>query len=473
LASAAGIATLGPAQAAPVEYVKICSLYGAGFYYIPGTDICMKIGGYVRYDMAYGTNGDLNGGAFSSNFNNPSTNNVTLGIRGYITADSRQQTEYGTLRSYLSVGLNTNTVSQDTAANTFSSNRAFIQWAGFTFGLAQSFYDFYSVPATAYWGSYPASDTGEAGWAVAGYTFQFGNGWSATVAAEQRRATQIIIAGNGPGTIEGSTSAGNTGFPGAGYGGWQVPDLVANARVDQTWGSAQIMGALHQVNSLYFNGFGPQTGHPGDKWGFAVGGGVKINTPAVAPNDFFQGQVNYAQGASRYIMFTPEFNYGYRRGSNAAYGILTDAVVGGQVATGNTTDLNLTTSWGVNLAYEHFWNPAWRTSIYGGYAAISYGTLANALLCQSYGQGTGAGSTVMATPGCNNNWSTNWVGSRTQWNVNRDFYLGVDVVYQHLMSAQSATGIVPISFGAIPEPLTVKNQDNWSFRFRAHRDFVP
>jgi len=74
LASAAGIATLGAAQAAPVEYVKICSLYGAGFYYIPGTDICMKIGGYVRYDMAYGTNGDLNGGAFSSNFNNPSTN---------------------------------------------------------------------------------------------------------------------------------------------------------------------------------------------------------------------------------------------------------------------------------------------------------------------------------------------------------------------------------------------------------------
>ena len=32
-------------KAKPVQYVKICSLYGAGFYYIPGTDTCIKIGG--------------------------------------------------------------------------------------------------------------------------------------------------------------------------------------------------------------------------------------------------------------------------------------------------------------------------------------------------------------------------------------------------------------------------------------------
>ncbi len=34
-----------------------------------------------------------------------------------------------------------------------------------------------------------------------------------------------------------------------GYGGYQVPDIVANLRVDQTWGSAQVMGAIHQVNA--------------------------------------------------------------------------------------------------------------------------------------------------------------------------------------------------------------------------------
>ena len=55
LGSAAGLMAVAgaqaadlPVKAAPVEYVKICSLYGAGFYYLPGTDICVKIGGYVR-----------------------------------------------------------------------------------------------------------------------------------------------------------------------------------------------------------------------------------------------------------------------------------------------------------------------------------------------------------------------------------------------------------------------------------------
>ena len=63
LGSAAGVVAVAGAQAADlpvkakaVEYVKICSLYGAGFYYIPGTDICMKVGGYIRFQYGF-TNG--------------------------------------------------------------------------------------------------------------------------------------------------------------------------------------------------------------------------------------------------------------------------------------------------------------------------------------------------------------------------------------------------------------------------------
>ena len=55
LGSAAGLVAVTAGQAAdlpvkakPVEYVKVCSLYGAGFYYMPGTDLCIKIGGWVR-----------------------------------------------------------------------------------------------------------------------------------------------------------------------------------------------------------------------------------------------------------------------------------------------------------------------------------------------------------------------------------------------------------------------------------------
>src|SRR5262245_22244214 len=64
LSSGAGLMTLGGAQAADlpvkakaVEYVKVCSLYGAGFFYIPGTDTCIKLGGYFRADVTF------NGGA--------------------------------------------------------------------------------------------------------------------------------------------------------------------------------------------------------------------------------------------------------------------------------------------------------------------------------------------------------------------------------------------------------------------------
>jgi hypothetical protein len=31
-----------PSRAQPVDFVKICSLYGAGFFYIPGTDTCTQ-----------------------------------------------------------------------------------------------------------------------------------------------------------------------------------------------------------------------------------------------------------------------------------------------------------------------------------------------------------------------------------------------------------------------------------------------
>ena len=64
LGSAAALFAISSAQAAdmpvkakPVEYVRICSLYGEGFYYIPGTDICLKIGGYVQADYGWNVTG--------------------------------------------------------------------------------------------------------------------------------------------------------------------------------------------------------------------------------------------------------------------------------------------------------------------------------------------------------------------------------------------------------------------------------
>src|SRR5499426_2934669 len=80
LGSAAGLVAVAGAQAAdlpvkakPVQYVKICNLYGVGFYYIPGTDMCIKIGGYARFEAAYGVNGsstNVQGGDLNNRFTN-------------------------------------------------------------------------------------------------------------------------------------------------------------------------------------------------------------------------------------------------------------------------------------------------------------------------------------------------------------------------------------------------------------------
>jgi hypothetical protein len=42
--------------------------------------------------------------------------------------------------------------------------------------------------------------------------------------------------------------------------------------------------------------------------------------------------------------------------------------------------------------------------------------------------GAGAGTLTVAAAGCDSAW--NWVGSRTQWNVTKDYYLGVRCLHQ-------------------------------------------
>ena len=499
--------------------------------------MCLKIGGWVRAEYAYGDNGNMTNGPWAGQASSRSTSNSTFRARGYITADARNQTEYGTVRSYIAVGLSTSDLGLNTAANQFSANRAFIQWAGFTVGIAQSFFDFYSQPATSYWGSYPASDTGDPGWLVMGYTAQFGNGFSATISAEERRITQIINASGvgfanfgvvapgalaagitAAGSLAGSTAGiGVTGggglAAGAGaYGGFQAPDIVGNLRVDQAWGSAQIMGALHDVNASYYGPFAATggvapgvNGFPSEKVGWAAGAGFKLNTPwllnwlGTGAGDYFQTQVTYSQGAVKYVFQPQNFNYGIVDGNTMGYGVLSDAVYGGFISNGTATSLQLTTAWNVNAAYEHFWNPRWRTSLYGGYAQVEYDGAANNMLCAAEnGLTTSALQGVLATRvlGCDNNWNYWWIGTRTQWNVTKDFYMGLDVLYSKISSATpnslntfpvftAAAGTV-VTGQALPIPSSscatsavvgagcrVSDVDAWQFRFRVHRDFYP
>jgi hypothetical protein len=480
LGSAAGLCAVGTGQAAelpvkarPVAYLKVCSLYGAGFYYMPGTDMCIRIGGWVRAEAAWGVNGNMDLGPFNSNVNNRYTNNLVVRERGYITADAREMTAYGVARGYIAVGISSNNTGGEAPSAQFSSNRAFVQWAGFTAGLTESFYDFYSGPAVSYRnGAFPSSDTEDGGTWLWAYTAQLGNGMSATLAAEARRLTQIINTGPGVPTSNGVLPSG-TFAPGGGYGGWQSPDVVGNLRIEQSWGGAQVMGALHEVNPGYY-GMLPVSGHAGDSWGWAVGAGVRFNTPFVSQGDWFQSQVNVTEGALRYLSFFNEGNYAKVDGSTEGYGVMSDCILGGTIAAGTATGCTLTSAWSVNASYEHYWTPQWHQSFVGSYMAVNYDSAANAQLCALAGLGAGSGSTAVATPGCNNNWSTWGVGSRLQWDVTKTFYLGVEVLYDHLNSAATPTGALP-AVAALTNSgaTTVASQSNWMATVRMHKDFLP
>ena len=83
LGSAAALVAVSGARAAdavevvaepePMEYVRVCDTYGAGFYYIPGTETCLRVGGYIRYDIGVEGFGAIN----ANDRNDEGTNDCT------------------------------------------------------------------------------------------------------------------------------------------------------------------------------------------------------------------------------------------------------------------------------------------------------------------------------------------------------------------------------------------------------------
>ena len=109
LGSAAGLIAVSGAQAADlpvkakaVEYVRICSLYGAGFWYIPGTDTCIKLGGYLRVDTTFNGSSTQDAPAWSgdSGQQNRYRNYFITRSRNAFTIDTRTATEYGVVRTF-------------------------------------------------------------------------------------------------------------------------------------------------------------------------------------------------------------------------------------------------------------------------------------------------------------------------------------------------------------------------------------
>ena len=457
LGSAAGLVAVVGAQAAdlpvkakPVEYVKICSLYGEGFFYIPGTDTCIKIGGWVRAEAVTNAGGSFSefagaagsggGGALNNRINTQDTN---FRSRTVMSFDVRTQTEYGTLRAYYRNGFELTTNAMGGGQGTYYTERAFIQFAGFTVGKSQSYFDFYNGVFSygiGYMGG-GGSNTGASGTTVFAYTAQFGSGWSATVSAEDNtyRRNAVWDAGanglsigalpgpNGWTPVGYATCGINTVVPdvaapipaGAGnpalvgcptgdYAAMQVPDILGTLRVDQAWGSAQVAGALHQVRAGYYGnnfavagspfttGPGAYTGvAPDDKWGWAVMGGVVLNLPWSA-GDKFWVEGTYTQGAVAYMGLSQagiNANMFRFSGNTVASGWGLDGVFANQVGaatvatpgvtTAAMSGMQLTTAWSIGAAVEHYWTPSLRSDLFGTYNQIDYNGTATSIFCSS------------------------------------------------------------------------------------------
>ena len=388
MAVSAGQAADLPVKAKPVEYVKVCSLYGAGFFYIPGTDKCLKLGGYFREQWDIHGAGD--GQAYmnsSARWDRTDTSDSSFRTRTLFSIDVREQSAYGTIRAYGTIGAQQTTPNDANSAVFF--NRSFVQFAGFTGGRAVSFFDFISFDPFGYDNTRAnLGNTGATGINVFAYTWQLGNGASFSLSAEDACATNNtgLITGNGRQCLV--TNAGNHGSMGINSNtydnaGYNIPDVVASLRVDQAWGSAQVMGAYKKVGGGYYGtstAFNQNLGHPGDEAGWAVGAGFLLKNVLGMKGDTFGLQGNFAEGAMPYITNGLGTLEGFSGGANGfGNSVAMASIVDGIFTTGSS--IELTTGWTVAGLYEHHWTPDWKTSVYGGYVKVMYDDAAAQMYC--------------------------------------------------------------------------------------------
>ena len=514
LGSAAGLIAVGGAQAADlpvkakaVEYVKICSLYGAGFYYIPGTDTCIKLGGYLRAEVALGTNsvyGPANGAPAGAH--NRLSNYYTMRAREDLNIDTRTATEYGVVRTFFDatfswttggyqgtgsatggtaysstlalntsgatpalVGSSINPTDGGTSGGSLGVYYAFIQFAGFTMGKAVSQFD-------APWTNYPGNNfdglVGGSG-TVTGvnqftYTADFGQGVTAAFSAEDAtayyQAGNVNLAGASVAGLVGGTSGSN------GIGGSRSPNLVGMVRVDQAWGLFQASVAAHDNHVAYYGATEP-TGHPDDKWGWAVQLALSIKNIPTGAGDTINIQGVYTDGATRYnFQNLAGSAYSMFGSSGVAYQSVGFAYAPDTVytsAAGGSSQETVKT-WGFRGAYTHNWDPYWNTALYGAYAQAQFGTLAKTSLC-----GVGGTFAVAGVTSCNPDFAIGQIGIITRWTPVKNLTFSADLNWTHLDQKYAGT-FAYAGAGAIAKPAAtyeLKDQDSITLLLRAQRNW--
>jgi hypothetical protein len=154
IGSAAALSSVSGAYAADaivaaepeaVEYVRVCDAYGTGYFYIPGTETCLKISGYLRFDVGFG---------FGDAYKNNSNEDWSSRTRAHVAFDAKSDTEYGTLTSRIVLEANNRPVATGASGITAESSttlggvstgtiidQAYIDIAGLRVGKFTSWWD--------------------------------------------------------------------------------------------------------------------------------------------------------------------------------------------------------------------------------------------------------------------------------------------------------------------------------------------
>ena len=553
LGSGAALLTAGVAQgadlpltkAAPVEYVRICPFDPIGFL-IPGTETCLRATGFARFEYQVGSTRGF------------AADNTGFRSFGRLNLDARTQTAYGTLRSFVrfdmarrtghffsgtaqrrgEAEIPTGVDFAGKAQTQITLDKAFIQFAGITAGRATSFFDFYSNELS--WAGIAGSDRGATN--LLAYTATFGGGWSATISMEdpQERRWPIIgldpagIPTFGPAIVAGAGGTGTGSIFPTGFGGLggpfnvglqqknSMPDIVANVRVDQTWGSFQLSGAVHQISAVgaantqfgvpittigtggvpivtptsvtvSTTGFRPDT-----EYGYAVQAGLKVNLAMIAPGDLLYLQAAYARGGLDYNISGP-WLFGGATGSQFGFGgtlgrfnvNTVDGIVD------QFGEVNLSRSWSAVAAFLHYWTPQLRSGFSAGYSKIEYPG-ANTLFVGGVIPGTSAaapgfvpGSAAAVFAGFGTSGQANLrdfslvnLAANLIWSPVSNLDIGVEVAYDRInisgrVADLNKCGNVPVfpaGFFGVGTPAqvcghTTSHEDEWRGRLRVQRSF--
>jgi hypothetical protein len=489
LGSAAALATVAGAQAADlpvrkaapvaVEYVRVCSTYGAGFFVIPGTDSCIKIGGRARMDAV-----------IQERFNR-AQDYFGYRARGRLQADVRTPTPYGLLRTFVRFQITADsgsTVNGGAAPRTGDPthkpivDQVFVQFGGLTAGRVTSFFSNPDLP-TGHMGTLRFDDAADV--SLFAYTFSFGNGFSATISAEDHWARRLS---GGPFN---STAFAGPDLGGAiTYQGARMPDVVGNIKYAGTWGTAQISGALHEVSDL---GLAPTTALPAGRdadreIGFAVAGYLGVNLPMIAAGDAAWLAVTYTQGALQYLTGggsitgngtsnigfdgnTPFFNQqGF--GSNATGGVpFVDAFIDNTGA--GPGRLELTEAFSVAGGLRHYWIPGnLRSNLFGSWLHVDHGG------GQSFIRPATAGPGFAGTRFGFVDFDEYRVGGNLIWSpIGSGFDVGVEVIYKRFefdgrvaVQRGGAVGGLPLGAETAVTRAT-DSEDAFEGRVRVQRDF--